>query len=100
MFDFRAHFCHSALMERTLPASNSGPNAPEGQKRFPISFIHVNLNTATKEELLLIPGMGDRMVREFKEYRPYKDVAQFPREIGKYVNAREVARLERYVALQ
>jgi hypothetical protein len=39
-------------------------------------------------------------VREFLEYRPYKDVAQFRREIGKYVNAREVARLERYVALQ
>jgi len=56
----------------------------------------VNLNT----ELLLIPGMGDRLVREFKEYRQCKDVAQFPREIGKYVNAREVARLERYVALQ
>lgn len=43
--------------------------------------------------------MGQRMLREFKEYRPYKALAQFRREIGKYVDAREVARLERYVTL-
>jgi DNA uptake protein ComE-like DNA-binding protein len=60
-------------------------------------FIHVNLNSATREELLLIPGMGNRMVREFFEYRPYKSLAQFRKEIGKYVNAEEVARLEQYV---
>jgi DNA uptake protein ComE-like DNA-binding protein len=59
-------------------------------------FIHVNLNTATREELLLIPGMGSRMVHEFEEYRPYKSYAQFRKEIGKYVDAKEVARLEQY----
>ena len=31
----------------------------------------INLNTATREEIMLIPGMGNRMVREFFEYRPY-----------------------------
>ena len=36
------------------------------------AFIHVNLNTATKEEIVLIPGAGNRMVREFAEYRPWK----------------------------
>jgi hypothetical protein len=50
-------------------------------------FIHVNLNTATREELLLIPGMGNRMAHEFEEYRPYKSYAQFRKEIGKYVDA-------------
>jgi DNA uptake protein ComE-like DNA-binding protein len=60
-------------------------------------FIHLNLNTATREELLLIPGMGNRMVREFFEYRPYKSLDQFRREIGKYVDQKEVARLEQYV---
>jgi DNA uptake protein ComE-like DNA-binding protein len=60
-------------------------------------FVHLNLNTATREELLLIPGMGNRMVREFFEYRPYKSLAQFRKEIGKYVNEQEVARLEQYV---
>jgi DNA uptake protein ComE-like DNA-binding protein len=59
-------------------------------------FIHVNLNSATREELLLIPGMGERMVREFFEYRPYRSYAQFRKEIGKYVDQKEVARLEQY----
>ena len=39
------------------------------------------------------------MLREFKEYRPYKQIEQFRREIGKYVNKEEVARFERYVTL-
>jgi len=60
-------------------------------------FIHVNLNTGTREEILLIPGAGNRMVREFGEYRPWKSWAQFDKEIGKYVNAQEVARLKQYV---
>ena len=59
----------------------------------------MNLNQATREELLLIPGMGDRMTREFDEYRPYKSFAQFRREIGKYVDGKEVSRLERYVKI-
>jgi DNA uptake protein ComE-like DNA-binding protein len=59
-------------------------------------FIHVNLNTATREELLLIPGLGTRMAHEFEEYRPYKSYVQFRKEIGKYVDAKEVARLEQY----
>jgi DNA uptake protein ComE-like DNA-binding protein len=61
------------------------------------TFIHINLNTASREEILLIPGMGNRMVREFLEYRPYKTLTQFRKEIGKYVDEKEVARLEQYV---
>jgi DNA uptake protein ComE-like DNA-binding protein len=60
-------------------------------------FVHLNLNTATREQILLIPNAGTRMVREFLEYRPYKALAQFHREIGKYVNETELARLEQYV---
>jgi len=60
-------------------------------------FIQINLNTASKEEILLIPGMGQRMLHEFEEYRPYKAMAQFRREIGKYVDDKELARLEQYV---
>jgi DNA uptake protein ComE-like DNA-binding protein len=62
-------------------------------------FVPINLNTATDAEILTIPGMGQRMLHEFKEYRPYKSMEQFRREIGKYVSKQEVARLERYVAL-
>jgi DNA uptake protein ComE-like DNA-binding protein len=60
-------------------------------------FVQINLNTATNEEILLIPGVGNRMQHEFLEYRPYKTLAQFRKEIGKYVDAKEVARLEQYV---
>ena len=60
-------------------------------------FVQINLNTASNEEILLIPGIGNRMLREFREYRPYKNIAQFRKEIGKYVDVKEVARLEQYV---
>jgi DNA uptake protein ComE-like DNA-binding protein len=60
-------------------------------------FVPINLNTATDEQILLIPGVGNRMLREFKEYRPYVALAQFHREIGKYVDDTELARLEQYV---
>ena len=63
-------------------------------------FIPVNLNTASDDDILSIPGAGPRMVREFKEYRPWKTKAQFEKEIGKYVGAKEVARLWRYVVIQ
>src|SRR5436190_5810937 len=60
-------------------------------------FVPINLNTATDEQILLIPGVGNRLPREFKEYRPYTALAQFHREIGKYVDNTELARLEQYV---
>jgi len=60
-------------------------------------FAPINLNTASNEEILLIPGAGNRMLREFREYRPYAALAQFHREIGKYVDDTELARLEQYV---
>jgi DNA uptake protein ComE-like DNA-binding protein len=63
-------------------------------------FIPVNLNTATDEDILSIPGAGARMVREFKEYRPWKSKEQFDKEIGKYVGPKETARLWRYVVIQ
>ncbi len=60
------------------------------------AFIHVNLNTATPDEIMLIPGAGKRMAHEFEEYRPWRNWAQFEKEIGKYVNQQEVARLAQY----
>jgi DNA uptake protein ComE-like DNA-binding protein len=60
-------------------------------------FVQINLNTASEEEILMIPGTGKRMLREFLEYRPYKALAQFHKEIGKYVDNKELARLEQYV---
>lgn len=62
-------------------------------------FVPIDLNTASREDTLSIPGVGNRMAHEFEEYRPYVDMAQFRREIGKYVDDDEVARLERYVTI-
>lgn len=60
-------------------------------------FAPLNLNTATEKEFKMVPGVGDKMAHEFEEYRPYKKVAQFRREMGKYVDEAEIARYEKYV---
>lgn len=65
----------------------------------PYVLVPIDLNTASDADIMSIPRMGQRMLREFKEYRPYKAMVQFRREIGKYVDDKEVARLERYVTL-
>jgi DNA uptake protein ComE-like DNA-binding protein len=63
-------------------------------------FIPINLNTATDDDLATVPGAGPRMVKEFKEYRPWKTKAQFDKEIGKYVGPKETARFWRYFVIQ
>ena len=60
-------------------------------------FLPINLNIATDEEILMVPGVGNKMRHEFDEYRPYRALTQFRREIGKYVDDEELARLEKYV---
>ncbi len=60
------------------------------------AFVHINLNTATAPEILLVPGAGKRMTHEFEEYRPWKTYAQFDKEIGKYVGAEKTAQLAQY----
>lgn len=62
-------------------------------------WIPIDLNEASREEILLIPGVGDRMAGEFEEYRPYAAMAEFRQEMGKYVDDAEVDRLARYVTL-
>ena len=60
-------------------------------------FLPINLNMASEAEIHLVPGISNRMVHEFEEYRPYTSLEQFRREIGKYVDEDEVARFEQYV---
>jgi len=62
-------------------------------------FVPINLNDAKRSDILLIPGVCGRMAHEFEEYRPYSNIEQFRREIGKYVDEVEVARLEQYITL-
>lgn len=72
-------------------------NETQREQLYARLFRQINLNTASDEEMLLIPGLGNRMAHEFDEYRPYSSLEQFRREIGKYVDTQEVARLEQYV---
>lgn len=61
------------------------------------STTKFNLNTVTPEQILTIPNAGNRMVREFQEYRPYVSIQQFRKEIGKYVDQAQIADYEKYV---
>jgi DNA uptake protein ComE-like DNA-binding protein len=74
-----------------------GLTAAQAAEVYAKTFIHVNLNTGTAEEILLIPGAGKRMAREFPEYRPWRNWAQFDKEISKYVGQPETDRLKQYV---
>lgn len=60
----------------------------------------LDLNNASDEEILLIPGVGERMRHEFDEYRPYRAIEEFRREMGKYVDEETVANYERYVEIR
>ena len=64
------------------------------------TFIPIDLNSASDEDILSIPGSGPQVLREFEEYRPYPNLEKFRREMGKYWNEREVARLERHVVVK
>ncbi|MEX2283909.1 MAG: hypothetical protein WEE89_15595 [Gemmatimonadota bacterium] len=81
-------------LDRVIPL-----NAQQKMEVYRKLFMPINLNTASRPEILLVPGAGTRMAREFAEYRPYDGLPRFRREIGKYVDAAEVARLEQYVFL-
>jgi hypothetical protein len=79
--------------------TSHGMTKPQRDSLYRHMFVHVDLNRGTDAEFLLIPGAGQRMLREFKEYRPWTSFAQFQREIGKYVRSTpgEVERLEQYM---
>jgi len=63
-------------------------------------FVPVELNTSSEDDIKELPGIGKKMTHEFLEYRPYKNLAQFRKEIGKYVDDKELSRLERFVYLK
>ena len=63
-------------------------------------FVPVELNTSSEDDIIALPGIGKKMTHEFLEYRPYKNLAQFRKEIGKYVDDKELSRLERFVYLK
>jgi DNA uptake protein ComE-like DNA-binding protein len=87
-------FADAVELDKLLGASLS---AGQRQELYGRLFVTINLNTASREAIRLIPGVTDRLAHEFEEYRPYTSLEQFRREIGKYVSTAEVARFEQYV---
>ena len=69
-------------------ATQPGNNAPKAK---------LDLNSASENDFLTIPGMTPRMVHEFMEYRPYKSIQQFRKEMSKYVSSAVIADYEKYV---
>lgn len=86
------------VTETTTAASDSVTTTETASDTTAVTMAKLNLNTVTEDELLsTIPGFGNRMVREFMEYRPYVSIQQFRREIGKYVDEAQVSEYEKYV---
>jgi DNA uptake protein ComE-like DNA-binding protein len=85
-----------SIMELDTFLQSQSLSAAQRTEFYGKAFVHINLNTATRDEILLVPGAGNRMAREFAEYRPWKNFAQFDKEIGKYVGPQETARLAQY----
>ena len=84
----------------TSPPAASTPTAATSTAASGAVIVPININTATDAEILRIPGVGPRMLREFKEYRPYTSIEQFRREIGKYADKAQVARWEQYIVIK
>lgn len=79
----------------STPNANANANQTGGNNA---AKAKLNVNTASGSELLAaIPGLGNKMVHEFEEYRPYNSIQQFRREIGKYVSAEQVAEYEKHI---
>jgi DNA uptake protein ComE-like DNA-binding protein len=88
-------YASPTAFDAVLAAGNLTPD--QRKALYQRIWAPMNLNTATTQDIMLIPGMSARMANEFREYKPYRSIGQFRYEIGKYVPKAEVARLEQYV---
>ena len=87
----------ASTLGRTLPAA-------EVTRIEQYLFIPIDLNTWTDPIMDSFASIGvgtSRWKREFAEYRPWTSMAQFDREISKYLrgNPTELDRLRRYVII-
>jgi DNA uptake protein ComE-like DNA-binding protein len=94
-----AHRPYKTVVDLNKVLMDEKLTAAQAKDFYGKAFIPINLNTGTKPEFLLIPGVGPRMSGEFEEYRPWKTWAQFDKEIGKYVGQQETNRLKEYFYL-
>ena len=62
-------------------------------------FVPMNLNSASDEVLLSIPGITPPQLKALKDHRPYKNVQEFRTAMAKSIDAKELGRLERYIVV-
>jgi len=94
---FSAACGSKAPSEQANNAARATPSPSVTQPGSIAPKAKLNLNTASENDLLTIPGMTTRMVHEFMEYRPYLSIQQFRREMSKYVSSPVIADYEKYV---
>jgi DNA uptake protein ComE-like DNA-binding protein len=84
-----------AATPASTPAANQNSGATSSAGA---ASRKLNLNTATDAELKAgVPNLGDKMAHEFEEYRPYRSIQQFRKEMAKYVKPEQIAEYEKYV---
>jgi DNA uptake protein ComE-like DNA-binding protein len=88
-----------SILELNKFLTDQKVTAEQAREFYRKAFVPINVNTGTREEFMLIPGVGSRMSAEFMEYRPWKNWNQFDKEIGKYVGQAETDRFKQYVFL-
>ena len=93
--------CNTTVNNTTANVANTNAAASPAATATPATTApaaKLNINTVSGEDFLrVMPDLGKRMVHEFEEYRPYKSIQQFRKEIGKYVDQNKVAEYERFI---
>ena len=80
------------------PVEAPAPPPPAEPAAAPAEETRLNVNTASEDEFKAkIDGLGEKMAHEFEEYRPYKSITQFRKEMGKYVKADKIAEYEKHI---
>lgn len=88
---------HAQNPTATPSATALATAAATAEATLPV-FTQFNLNTATNDQILSIPNVNSRWLREFTEYRPYVSVTQFKKELSKYgVSAQQLTDWLKYV---
>ena len=90
----------ASIVELNAFLLSQGLTQEQANQLYPRAFVHLNLNTTTREEILLVPGAGNRMTIEFPEYRPWRTWAQFDRNISKYVGQEATDKLKQFVFIR
>ena len=79
--EFEEYRPYTASWPSSTARSASTSTMTKWQRLAQYVYVRIDLNTASGEDILSIPGVGRRMRHEFEEYRPYDgDVPVPPRD--------------------